>query len=176
MIQALLPLLLDSSLSLRTQTALCLLQSCSMATTAILDLQLSSISRHIFLALASVSSNLAFTASSPGLLRFVETCFQIYITILDKVSFVTPEIVNSLITNLVIWIYHSPGRGGASTPLVGRGRATSGASLASSFGVMGSFAPSSPKKRESVVRSSSRSSINGAMSESEDESASTEKK
>lgn len=172
MICTLVPLLLDPLLSIRIQSSICLLECLKTTPTQIWRNHCMLITKTFSIALSTINSNLTFTASSSNALRLISTCLQIYNIILnDDGTALSPEIVHNIIANVAIYIYYRPGVGGNTTPVIGRVRSVSGASL--SFGVMASFAPSatsSPKKKAAgIIRSSSISSMSGLVSESDDE-------
>lgn len=176
-LQAVTPLLLETSLPLRIQAAGCLLQYSSTAASSTLRNNISIITATISKALAPFQYTLQTSISGLGGLRFVSTCLRVLNTLFAKLTPLPPEVVNTAVTLLGIWVYHRPGLAGSASPAPDRGRTiASGGSLA--FGVMGAFAPASPQKKStrSLSRSSSRSSLAGWGSESEEDDGQAEKR
>ncbi|ORY92635.1 hypothetical protein BCR35DRAFT_336944 [Leucosporidium creatinivorum] len=176
-LQGVTPLLLDPSLPLRIQAAGCLLQYSSTGTSAVLRKHILSITSTISKALAPFQYTTQHSPSGLGSLRFVSTCFRVLSALLGKLSPLPPEAVTSSVALLGTWVYHRPGLAGSASPAPDRGRVTpSGGALA--FGVMGGFLPTSPQKKStrSMSRSSSRSSLSGWGSESEEDEGQVEKR
>lgn len=128
-------------------------------------------------ALAPFQYTTQHAPSGLGSLRFVSTCFRVLNPLLSKLSPLPPETVASSVALLGTWVYHRPGLAGSASPAPDRGRVTpSGGALA--FGVMGGFLPTGPQKKStrSMSRSSSRSSLSGWGSESEEDEGQAEKR
>ncbi|GAA5878780.1 hypothetical protein JCM16303_007179 [Sporobolomyces ruberrimus] len=162
------PLLLSSSPSIRLQAAGTLLQYTSIAASTVLHARHLAIVKTIVRVLSPLCISIQSNSSPPSTSRFVSTCFRILSNIATKLSSLSTDVIDAIVSLLGHWVYYGPSIGGTASPA---GRTSDPAQL--SFGVMSSFSQNiSPRKTRSMIAAAAKSTPTGerhAGSESESE-------